>query len=257
MGLTPTTACFDAGPPRLYAMYHMHSLAPLPSLRLTKKNLAVAGSVVALLAGVCVLAVNSGVIGASDTILLALRDAGPFVFFAAMALLPTIGFPMMAFTLTAGPVFGPILGAGWVIAWSMLAVTINLLLSYWLANRALRPFVGRLLTRFDYRLPESAGGDGWQVTLIVRLVPGPPYWVQSYLLGLIRVPLIPYLAVSLFMMVGYLAALVYGGEALSEGNGRMALAAGGLLVIFVLALQLLRKRVVRRPSTPFTAGAAK
>jgi uncharacterized membrane protein YdjX (TVP38/TMEM64 family) len=234
----------------------MESLALPFSRRWTKKYLWLAAGLVAVIAGLIFLGVKkSGGLGAIDTVVLGLREAGPVAFFAAMALLPAIGFPMMAFTLTAGPVFGPTLGAGWVIAWSLLAVTANLLLSYWLAHRALRPLVGRLLARFDYRLPESAAGDGWQVTLITRLVPGAPYWVQSYLLGLIRVPLMPYLAVSLLVMAGYLVALVLGGDALNQGNGRMVLVAGGLLVVFIAALQLLRKRTARRTAVLAPLGA--
>jgi len=231
--------------------------SPTPSRRWTKKNLAMAAGLVAALALVGVLVLKSGLLGVIDPVLLALREAGPSVFFVAMALLPALGFPMMAFTLTAGPVFGPVMGAGWVIAWSLLAVTANLLLSYWLADRALRPLVGRLLTRFDYRLPESRPGDAWQVTLLTRLAPGPPYWVQSYLLGLLRVPLTPYLTVSLLVMAGYLVALVLGGDALRQGNGRVALGAAGLLVFFIVALQLLYKRTARRRSFALTAVAAK
>jgi uncharacterized membrane protein YdjX (TVP38/TMEM64 family) len=209
----------------------------------------------AAIAGLVFLAWRSGLGEMIDTVIVGLRDAGPAVFFAAMALLPAIGFPMMAFTLSAGPVFGSTLGPGWVITWSLLAVTVNLLLSYWLANRALRPLVSRLLTRFNYRLPENATGDGWQVTLITRLAPGAPYWVQSYLLGLIRVPLAPYLAVSLLVMAGYLVAIVLGGDALSQGNGRMMVAAVGLLVIFIAALQLMRKRAARRATALPTLAA--
>ena len=224
----------------------MASLTHPPTRRWTKNRLWLAAGLAAVLAALAFLALRMGVIGAIDAAVLGLREAGPLAFFAAMALLPAVGFPMMAFTLAAGPVFGPTLGAGWVIAWALLAVTANLLLSYWLADRALRPLVGRLLTRFDYQLPENAAGDAWQVTLITRLTPGPPYWVQSYLLGLIRVPLAPYLVVSLLVMTGYLVALVLGGEAVSSGNGRLGFAAAGVLVVFIAALQLLRKRTTRR-----------
>ena len=230
---------------------------PLSSTRRwTKKHLWLAAGAVVVIAALGFLAVKSGVIGAIDSVVLGLRDAGPVAFFAAMALLPAIGFPMMAFTLAAGPVFGPTLGAGWVIGWGLLAVLANLLISYWLASRALRPLVSRLLVRFDFHLPENAAGDAWQVTLITRLAPGPPYWVQSYLLGLIRVPLTPYLVVSLLVMAGYLVALGLGGEAVSSGNGRLGFVAAGVLVVFIAALQLLRKRTARR-SAALAALAAK
>ncbi len=98
-----------------------------------------AAGVVAL-AGILVLVKwKTGLIEAADTAVLELREAGSEVFFVAMALLPAMGFPLIAFTLTAGLVFGPTLGTGWGIVWSLTAVVVNLLLTYWLANRGPAP----------------------------------------------------------------------------------------------------------------------
>lgn len=203
-----------------------------------------------LAAALVVVVWKTGLMATLNTVILRLREAGPVVFFLAMALLPAAGFPLLAFTLAAGPVFGPTLGAGWVIAWSLTAVVANLLLTYWLADRAFRPLVGRLLAYFDFRLPDNLAGSAWQLSLIVRLTPGPPFWVQSYLLGLIRVPLVPYLTVSTSVIAGYLVALIWGGEAIASGNGRLAFAAVGVLGISIAGLQLLRKRAQRRPAAP-------
>jgi glucose dehydrogenase len=59
------------------------------------------------------------------------------------------------------------------------------------------------------------------------------------------VPLVPYLIVSTFVMAGYIVALVCGGEAIVQGNGRLAFTAAGVLVVTVAVLQLLRKRAAR------------
>jgi len=210
------------------------------------RHLLLAAGLTALLAALVLVARNQGLRGAVDAMVMGLREAGPVFFFVAMALLPAAGFPLFVFTVAAGPVFGPMMGSGWVIAWSLTAVVANLLLTYWLANRALRPLVSRLLAWFGFLLPDKAVDSAWQMTLIVRLTPGPPFWVQSYLLGLLRVPLVPYLVVSTAVMAGYIVALVYGGEAITRGNGRLAFAAAGVLVLSVVALQLLRRRAVRR-----------
>ncbi len=233
----------------------MGPAVPTSSLRWTKKHIVVVAGFAVLVAVLAVLAWKTGLGAAFGAIVLGLREAGPPVFFVAMAALPAVGFPMLAFTLAAGPVFGPVLGTGWVIAWSLTAVVANLLLTYWLADRALRPLVSRLLTFFDIRLPDGMAGGDWQVALIVRLTPGPPFWVQSYLLGLIRVPLVPYLVVSTLVMAGYIVALVCGGEAIIEGNGRLAFAAAGVLVVSVAALQLLRQRTARRRAAALISGA--
>lgn len=223
----------------------MASATPLHPRR-TKRRLALAAGL-AVGGGVAAFVVaKTGLTDALQAVILHLREAGPLVFFVAMAVLPAVGFPLLAFTLAAGPVFGPTLGTGWVIVWSLGAVTANLLLTYWLANRAFRPLVTRVLGYFDFRLPENLAGSAWQLSLIVRLTPGPPFWVQSYLLGLVRVPLVPYLTVSLGVVAGYLIALIGGGEAVASGNGRLAFAAAGLLVVTIAVLQLLRQRAHRR-----------
>lgn len=213
----------------------------------TKKHLLLAAGLAAVAGVVALVLLRTGLREAVAGVVAGLRDAGPVVFFAAMALLPAAGFPLMAFTVAAGPVFGPVLGLGWVIFWSLAAVVANLLLTYWLAHRALRPLVARLLAWAGFPPPAAPADSAWQLTLIVRLTPGPPFWAQSYLLGLLRVPLVPYLVVSTIIMAGYIVALVSGGAALIEGNGRLAFAAAGFLVIVLAARPLLRRRARRKP----------
>jgi uncharacterized membrane protein YdjX (TVP38/TMEM64 family) len=241
------TRAFPGGHTGLF----MESLAKPASRRWKKKHLLLAAGVAAV--GVVALAVawRFEMRAFVEAVIVALREAGPGVFFVAMALLPAMGFPLMAFTLAAGPVFGPTMGTGWVIVWSLTAVMVNLLLSYWLANRALRPLVGRVLATFEVRLPEASAGGAWQLALIVRLTPGLPYWAQSYVLGLVGVPLVPYLVVSMLVMAGFIVAIVAGGDAMVQGNGRMVVAAAGLLVVSVAGLQWMRKRSAQR-----LAGAA-
>jgi uncharacterized membrane protein YdjX (TVP38/TMEM64 family) len=213
---------------------------------LTNRRRALVAILAVLAVGLVAVVLKTGLVDLLNSVILQLREAGPGVFFVAMALLPAAGFPLIAFTLAAGPVFGPTLGTGWVIVCSLLAVVVNLLLTYWLADRALRPLVARLLNYFDFRLPDNLSASAWQISLIVRLTPGPPFWVQSYLLGLVRIPLVPYLTVSTGVVAGYIVALVWGGEAIASGNGRLALAAIGVLAVSIAGLQFLRKRTARR-----------
>ncbi len=223
----------------------MDSTASPSGRRWEKRQLVLAGIVAVFVAGAVLVVLRTGLMATLQAIVLTLREAGPGVFFVAMALLPAVGFPLMAFTLAAGPVFGPTLGTGWVIGWSLTSVMVNLLLTYWLANRAFRPLATRLLAWFGFKLPENTSSGAWQLALIVRLTPGPPFWVQSYVLGLIRVPLVPYLVVSMLVMAGFIIALVAGGEAAFQGNGRLAIVAVSVLLICVAVLQLLRKRTAR------------
>lgn len=180
----------------------------------------------------------------------ALRDAGPLVFFASMAVLPAFGFPLLPFSLAAGPVFGPTLGVGTTILCACLAVATNVALSYALASRWFRPLALRLFDRLGYRLPELPAGSAWQVVWLVRLLPGLPFWVQSYLLGIARVPLVPYLVVSTLLPAAYIAATIAGGDALMTGHTKHALLALAALGLIAAAVQLWRKRHRPRPETP-------
>lgn len=224
----------------------METLPHSSGRRWRKRQLVLVAVGVLLVAAAVLIVWRTGLLATLQAIVLTLREAGPGVFFVAMAFLPAVGFPLMAFTLAAGPVFGPTLGTGWVIGWSLTAVMVNLLLTYWLANRAFRPLATRLLAWFGFQLPDNTAGGAWQLALIVRLTPGPPFWVQSYVLGLIRVPLVPYLVVSMLVMAGFIVALVTGGEAAFQGNGRLAIVAISVLLISMAVLQLLRKRTARR-----------
>jgi uncharacterized membrane protein YdjX (TVP38/TMEM64 family) len=176
--------------------------------------------------------------------ILRLRSAGPWYFFIGMALLPAVGFPLMPFTFAAGPVFGPTMGVGNVIACALAAVMVNVALSYWLATRAVRPLVARLASLLGYCLPETGARSAWQVTTIVRLAPGLPFFMQSYLLGLVRTPFVIYMIVSTLVPAGYLVAVILFGDALWSGKVKNALLAASLLGIVAGLIHLLRRRQI-------------
>jgi uncharacterized membrane protein YdjX (TVP38/TMEM64 family) len=175
----------------------------------------------------------------------ACRDAGPAVFFTAMALLPALGFPLAAFTFAAGPVFGPAMGVGNVVVCAIAAVTVNVMLSYWIAARGLRPAVAWAVRRCGYVLPEIQPRAAWPVVLLVRVVPGPPFFVQSYLLGLARVPFRIYVSVSTLVPAAYVSATIVFGDALARGDRRAMAGAGMLFLATGVALHLVRRRLAR------------
>ena len=184
--------------------------------------------------------------GAIETCLRLVRDAGPLAFFAALAVLPAFGFPVSPFTLSAGPAFAPTIGLPAVIAATCAALFVNVLLSYALARWWLRPWLEKLVIRLGYRLPEVRPDNAWDIALLLRVTPGPPFFVQSYVLGLTRVPLGIYLVCSLAVSWLYSIGLVVFGEALLQGRGRMVFLAVALLVGAIAATGLIRRHFARR-----------
>lgn len=174
------------------------------------------------------------------------RSEGAAVFFIAMAVLPLFGMPLSAFVLSAGPVFGPTLGPGVVIGCGLAALAVNVSLSYWFAAFALRPWMERLIAWLGYGVPRLPEGRHWEFTLVLRVVPGVPFFLQNYLLGLARVRFGVYLPVSLAVPTVHLSIAVLAGDALARGDKGKLIIAGVLFAAVGAGLHVLRKRLAAR-----------
>lgn len=169
------------------------------------------------------------------------RATGPLAYFSAMAILPGLGAPMLTFSLPVGSIFGPTLGMPMVVFWSLVATTVNLVLTYALARRGLRPVLNGLVKRLGYKLPEVESGDVIDLIVILRLTPGIPFLVQNYLLGLADVPPGRYLTVSCLLVLPQAMAFVLFGNALMSGQGRLVLVAIGVLAVVSAGTHLVRR----------------
>lgn len=170
-----------------------------------------------------------------------IRSAGAVTFFIAMTLLPAVGAPLSFFSLTAGSVFGPQLGMPAVLALSLGAIVANMVLSYFLASRAFRPLLERLVKLLGYRLPQVDSGDVTDLIVLLRVTPGVPFPVQNYLLGLAGVPFVRYLVVSALIQLPINGAVILFGDALLHGKGKIALVSLLLLLTLMVGTHLVRK----------------
>lgn len=195
-----------------------------------------------------VLAVGAGLVargydikGAIEQGLTLVRSAGPAVFFLGMALLPAVGAPQMAFSLTAGPLFAPQLGMPVVVLLALSAMAFNMVLSYWMASRVLRPVLEALFKRLGYKIPQVEKGDETGLIVLLRVTPGIPFPVQNYLLGLARASFGRYLLISLVLQGPLNAAFIIFGNALLQGKGKMAFILISVILALLAGTSLLRK----------------
>jgi uncharacterized membrane protein YdjX (TVP38/TMEM64 family) len=222
----------------------MSSEAPAPRKKLPIVQLA-ALAVVALVVAVMVLRgvdfkalIENGIAF--------IRDLGPVAFFTGMTVLPAIGVPMLAFTMTAGEAFEPTMGLTGVIAVALAAIAVNLALGYWVARYALRPVLAGLIKRYGYSVPRVTPDNALTITLLVRLTPGPPYALQACLLGLAEVPFRLYLLVSWLAMVPWALGGIILGKGLFSGKFGFAATGLGVLVVAVILVQVIRRKYFRR-----------
>jgi len=175
-----------------------------------------------------------------------IRDAGPWVYFAATAFLPAVGAPLSAFTIVAGEAFAAQMTLAGVIAATLAAIAANLALTYWLARRALRPLLSRFTEYYGYRIPRVTKANALNVALFIRLTPGPPFFMQSYMLGLAEVPFRLYMAVSWLCILPWAVAFVVLGKGAFAGNFKLVLTGVGVLVAATALVHWIRKRYAAR-----------
>jgi uncharacterized membrane protein YdjX (TVP38/TMEM64 family) len=210
-------------------------------------KLVILGLVLVVAAGLVVRGVGlARLVEWFDQFVALIRDMGPWVFFSAMALLPAVGAPLSAFNLVAGEAFAPQMTMPGVIVTVALAIGVNLALTYWLARYALRPLLTRLVARYGYTVPRINAKNALTVSLLVRLTPGPPFFFQSYLLGLAEVSFRLYMIVSWLAVLPLALSVVMLGKAAREGSMGKIAAVLGLMVVAVTAVQIVRRRIAKR-----------
>lgn len=174
--------------------------------------------------------------------LLASLEDRPLLFFSAMAVLPAVGAPMSPFYLGAGAAFPLPLAIGG----SLAGMTANVAISYLAARWLLHPLVSWLARRLGYTIPQVPHEHRWLVTVLLRITPGPPFFMQHYLLALGRVPFGVYMAVSIpicgLMGMGAVAA----GAGLTSGSAGGLVAGLCFLVAIGLGVRFARKAMQRR-----------
>lgn len=168
-----------------------------------------------------------------------IQALGPWVFFGALAVLPAFGFPVSPFYLVAGKTFGlPLALFG-----SLTAVAVNIALSYGLARSILQPAVEWFVRRTGRTVPQVQPQDRWMVALLLRITPGPPFFVQSYLLALGGLPFGIYMVVSVAVAWLLGGAVVIFGETLLSGSAGKILIGVSVVVAVVVVIRLVRKRL--------------
>ena len=222
-----------------------------PKKKLPLAKLAMIGAVLVVVAAVVLYLIGWQAVWADTKriffyLLDVIADAGPLLFFGAMALLPAFGAPMSVFAITGGLVFREKLGFPVTLLCGLTAFWINIALSYWLARRWLRPLLTRWLARFGYSLPQVEPDEMTDFIVLLRVTPGPPFSVQNYLLGLANAPFGRYMAISTATQGVLVLGFLVFGDALNQGRGKVIVLAILLIAALVVGIQLLRKHMAKK-----------
>jgi uncharacterized membrane protein YdjX (TVP38/TMEM64 family) len=172
------------------------------------------------------------------------QTASPLPFFLGMALAPAFGVPISPLFVLAGATFGGRIG----LIGSGLALAANLTLCYWIARSGLRPWLVRLLRRFDYELPDfkKKYEGSWRFTLMVKATPAIPQFVKNYGLGVAGVPFPLYFGSSMLLTGAYGVALIVLGESLFRHNAARSSMIAAAVAVLALGIWTWSKRKKRQ-----------
>jgi len=163
--------------------------------------------------------------------------------FLAIAVLPGFGIPASPLLILAGVVWG----STWqTCAITLAAVALNMSWTHYLASGPASSIVTRLLGARWQRWKNIHPNNLRRFTVLLRITPGIPFFLQNYVLGLLGVPYLTYILISIPLNGVWVIGFVLTGGAIFEGNIGMIAAGIAILVAAGLALRLLRNKLASR-----------
>ncbi|MEV6769489.1 TVP38/TMEM64 family protein [Nocardia sp. NPDC051030] len=137
----------------------------------------------------------------------------PLVFFVAHTLVCIVPFPRTVFTLSAGMLFGPVLG----LSLALGATTVSAVLALLLVRALDRERVSARLTHPAVRaVDERLARRGWLAVGSLRLIAFAPFAIVNYCAGLSSVRMTPYLIATFVGIVPGTVGTVLLGDALTN-----------------------------------------
>lgn len=171
--------------------------------------------------------------------------SNPVALFAAIAILPGLGFPASPLLILAGAVWGSTFGSCLI---AIAATALNMMWTYAAAAGPARRLVARILgTRWD-RWRDMDRRNLLKLTLLLRITPGVPLVIQNYTLGLLAVPFLSYLLISVPINGLFVTGFVLTGGAIFEGSLGAAIAGLSILIAASIAVKMIRRRMAVSPA---------
>ncbi|HEY6425419.1 MAG TPA: TVP38/TMEM64 family protein [Pseudonocardiaceae bacterium] len=133
--------------------------------------------------------------------------AAPVLFLLGHAVVTTTPIPRTVFTLTAGLLFGPVLG----LALSLSATTLSAVLAFAVVRRLGRGLVTPHLERGMLGAVDARLGDrGWLAVASLRMIPAVPFSVLNYCSAVSSIRFRDYLVGTVGVVPGSVAVVALG-----------------------------------------------
>lgn len=177
----------------------------------------------------------------------ALEELGawaPLAYIGLFALLPAFFFPVAVLALAGGLLFGLWKGA----VYTFTGAVLNCSLMFWISRRVGRNQIEGLIQRklsprWQRRLTRLGGRDGFQLLIILRLIPAVPYNLINYAFGITGMPYSTYILASAIGIIPGTFAFINIGDKVLDVTSPDFWIAVGLLVLLLAVTGLLGKKL--------------
>ena len=163
-----------------------------------------------------------------------------FWLFLSIAILPGFILPCAPLLFLAG-LWGTKFGPWFACLYSVLALTLNLIWTYWFARGPGRVVINKLLNYFNYKIPEVPANNLYHWSIILRLTPGIPFIFTNYGLGLLKIPFSKYLVVSIPIIAITDCGFVLASAGIFGGSWKYIWGGISILIVMILIGRTLTK----------------
>ena len=168
----------------------------------------------------------------------------PFLYIGMFVVLPAFFFPVAVLALAGGLLFGLGLGSLYTFLGALLNCALMFYISRYIGRQPIEAYVRRKLSpKWQARLAQAGGRQGFLLLIILRLIPAMPYNLINYGFGLTNMPFWTYMLGSAVGIIpGTLVFINIGDKSLDVSSPAFWLSLG-LLVGLLLVTTLLGKRL--------------
>jgi uncharacterized membrane protein YdjX (TVP38/TMEM64 family) len=162
----------------------------------------------------------------------------PIIFLLIFAVAPLFFVPVTPLMLTAGILFGPVLGT----VLSIFGATIGASLSFFVSRYFLKNWIDQKSPARVLLVQEKIKKEGWKFIVLARITPIFPFNVQNYIFGVTNVSIKTYFWASLLSLIPGCFTYVYLGYAgISILQNKEAFSKISVVFIIILLIVLLPK----------------
>jgi len=164
--------------------------------------------------------------------------------FVSLAVLPGFVLPCAPLLILVG-IWGAEYGIKSACIYSVAALIVNSIWTYWFAYGPGSSLVNKILQKFGHQIPKLPTKNLLEWAVILRLTPGVPFIFSNYILGLLKMPFGKYLLVSVPIISITDCGFILASAGIFGGGWKYIWTGISILIIMVIGGRVISAKTTR------------